>query len=320
LHTGDWHPGVIAAAAELAGSGLPALPAIAPSGSSRPLLAWLADRFGSGQIPVCLGAADSVLGVFGLGARQPGQIGYVAGTSSVILGVTDRLVLDPAHRYFVTPMAREGQWGLEMDLLATGDAVSWLSSVVRGGGITSRGREADLVAEATGIDPRNAPIVLPYLSPGEQGALWDERLAGTVVGLHLGHGPAHLARGLLNGIILESGRCLEVLDGVGGFGRELRVGGTSASHPVFLADLASATGRDVTVPSGADAAYSAIGAAQFAALSLDGVEPASAGSTRVYPSRDQAQEAIWHKLWLDFERARLTITAFYHDDDQPGSR
>jgi sugar (pentulose or hexulose) kinase len=178
----------------------------------------------------------------------------------------------------------------------------------------------NLVAEATGIDPRDAPIVLPYLSPGEQGALWDERLAGTVIGLQLGHGRAHLARGLLNGIILESRRCLEVLDDVGGFGRELLAGGTSASHPVFLADLASATGRDVTVPSGAEAAYSAIGAAQFAALSLDDALPASAGSTRVYPSRDQAQEAIWHKLWLDFDRARLAITAFYHGDDQPGCR
>jgi sugar (pentulose or hexulose) kinase len=280
------------------------------------LLAGVADSLGCGQIPVCLGAADSVLGVFGLGARQPGQLGYVAGTSNVILGVTDRLVLDRAHRYLVTPMAQPGRWGLEMDLLATGDAVSWL------GGLTGAG--LGLVAEAAGIDPRDAPIVLPYLSPGEQGALWDERLSGTVVGLTLRHGPAHLARGLLTGIVLESRRCLLVLDEVGGFGRELRAGGTSASEPVFLADLAGATGRQVIVPSGSDAAYSALGAAQFAALSVDGAEPSSAaqeepalaGQERVYPVPDQGQEAIWQKLWVDFDRARLAITGFYHGDDQ----
>jgi xylulokinase len=316
LHTGGWNQDIIAAAAGIAGlagiagQDLPELPSVLPSGSSRPLLAGIAGQFGCGQIPVCLGAADSVLGAFGLGVREPGQIGYVAGTSNVILGVSGRLVLDPEHRFLVTPMTEPDQWGLEMDLLATGDCFSWLA------GLTGRpGREEDLVATAALINPRDAPVALPYLSPGEQGALWDERLHGTFAGLTLGHGAPHLARGLLNGIILESRRCLRVLEETGGFGRELRLGGASASHPAFATDLADATGYLVTMPSGPDASSSAVGAARLAALSVNGAEPARTGgdpirTRRTRPDTDRA--ALWDELWLSYERARTAITSYYH--------
>ena len=50
-------------------------------------------------LAVCLGAADSVLGTLGLGARSPGQIAYVAGTSTVILGVARQPLLDPQRRF-----------------------------------------------------------------------------------------------------------------------------------------------------------------------------------------------------------------------------
>jgi len=73
--------------------------------------------------------------------------------------------------------------------------------------------------------------VLPYLSPGEQGALWDPLLHGTFVGLDLGHERRHLARGLVNGILLESRRCLAVLDETGNFGHDLEVAGSSATDP-----------------------------------------------------------------------------------------
>lgn len=54
---------------------------------------------------MCLGAADSVLGAYGLGVSADGEVAYVAGTSSVILGISSKLVFDKAHRYLITPMA-----------------------------------------------------------------------------------------------------------------------------------------------------------------------------------------------------------------------
>jgi xylulokinase len=320
LGTGAWDGEVIAAAAALAGPAVPALPSlppVLPSTTCRPLRGETAQRLGCDRIPVCLGAADSVLGAFGLGVRHRGQVAYIAGTSNVIMGVTDRLLLDQDHRFLVTPLAEPGRWGLEMDLLATGGAISWLAGL-----FGTEIDEAALVALAAGVDPRDAPLVLPYLSPGEQGALWDPLLRGTFIGLELSHGRRHLARGLVNGIVLESRRCLTVLDETRQLGRELRVAGSSAADPAFRTDLADATRRRVDMPSGHDADCSARGAALLAALAIDGVRPAPAAAAAgpdpgpapqaAEPDPDRA--AMWDELWASYEQARRAVAQHYHAD------
>ena len=279
-----------------------------PSTASRPLRPELAGRLGCGPIPVGLGAADSVLGALGLGVRDPGQVAYMAGTSNVIMGVSGELVLDPWHRFLVTPLAEPGRWGLEMDLLATGSAVTWLAGLL-GGELDAAG----LVALAAGLDPALAPVVLPYLSPGEQGALWDPRLHGAVVGLHLGHGRQHLARGLVNGIVLESRRCLAVLDETGGFGRTLAVAGGSAADQRFRADLADASRRLVSMPPDDATDYSARGAALLAARASDGQWPPDAfPSSGAVAEPDESRARVWDELWATFESARQAVSRHDH--------
>ncbi len=195
---------------------------------------------------------------------------------------------------------------LEMDLMATGSAISWLAGLF-GTGID----EAALVALASGVDPRDAPLVLPYLSPGEQGALWDPLLRGAFVGLELGHGRHHLARGLVNSIVLESRRCLTALGETGQFGREIKVAGGSAADPGFRADLADAARRRVAMPGGHHADCSARGAALLAALAVDGVRPGPEPASPVAePDPDRA--AIWDELWAPYEQARSAIAQHYH--------
>jgi sugar (pentulose or hexulose) kinase len=313
LETGRWNEAVRAAAADAAegaagAAGLPALPPMLPSTASRPLRPELAGRLGCGPIPVGLGAADSVLGALGLGVRDPGQVAYVAGTSNVIMGVSGELVLDPWHRFLATPLAEPGRWGLEMDLLATGSAVTWLAGLLGG-----ERDAAGLVALAAGLDPALAPVVLPYLSPGEQGALWDPRLHGAVVGLHLGHGRQHLARGLVNGIVLESRRCLAVLDETGGFGRTLAVAGGSAADQRFRADLADASRRRVSMPRDDATDYSARGAALLAARASDGQWPPDAfPSSGAVAEPDESRARVWDELWATFESARQAVSRHDH--------
>jgi sugar (pentulose or hexulose) kinase len=294
--------GSTAAGSTAAGPG-PRLPAVWPSATSRPLRAQAAARLGCAPIPVVLGAADSVLGALGLGVRDPGQVAYIAGTSNVILGVTDRLILDPSHRFLVTPLAEPGRWGVEMDLLATGSAITWLAGLL-GGNLTAAG----LVELAARTDPAHAPVLLPYLSPGEQGALWNPLLSGAVVGLDLSHGPQHLARALVNGIVLESRRCLAVLDEIGGFGRAVEVAGGSAADPSFRADLADATRRVVSMPRDDDTDHSARGAALIAALATDGGWPDGAfPAAGVAAEPDDARAKLWDDLWAAHESARLRL-------------
>jgi len=322
LEAGRWDAAVLAlgAALGLAGAGLavpdlgggrPGLPAVLPSTTYRLLRPGAAARLGCAPVPVVLGAADSVLGALGLGVRAPGQVAYLAGTSTVILGVTDRVVLDPAHRFLVTPLAEPGWWGVEMDLLATGSAIAWLAALL-GDGLTAAG----LVELAAGVDPSRAPVLLPYLSPGEQGALWDPLLRGAVAGLDLGHGREHLARSLVNGIVLESRRCLAVLDEIGGFERAVEVAGGGAADQSFRDDLADATRRAVSGPRDGDAHCSARGAALIAALAVEGDWPDGAfpaGDAAAEP--DEARARRWDELWAAHESARSRL---HPPTGQPG--
>ncbi len=289
---------------------LAGLPEVRPSVSWLPLRAEVAGQLGCGRIPVVLGAADSVLGALGLGVRAPGQIAYIAGTSTVILGISDRLVFDPSHRFLVTPLAEGGRWGVEMDLLATGSAIEWLAGVL-GLGVP------DLVELAAEADPFGSPVLLPYLSPGEQGALWDPSLHGAIVGLNPGHGREHLARALVNGIVLESRRCLAVLDETLGSGHAVWMAGGSAGGASFRRDLADASRRAVSMPGDDDfSAYSARGAALIAALAVDGGWPdgafpaggaASAAAADRAAEPDEARARRWDELWVAHEAARLAF-------------
>lgn len=274
LTTGAWDPHLIRLATDVSGT-QPTLPDVM---SSRYLgrLTEAAARALELPIgtPVCLGAADSVLGAFGMGVTQPGDIAYVGGTSTIVLGITSQLTMDDRHRFLVTPLADTGRWGLEMDLLATGAAIRWLASIL---GLPSEAEVLRLAAQST-AEP---PDFLPYLAPGEQGALWDPDLSGVILGLHLGHSKADICRALINGIICESRRCMATLADHGFIEEAVTVSGGSASDPWFAQQLSNATGRPVRLPTANETDSSALGAALLGATAIgrDALMPRPAEST-----------------------------------------
>ena len=132
------------------------------------------------------------------------------------------------------------------------------------------------------------PIALPFVGVGEQGALWDNDVRGTLVGLDLSHGPGDVARAVLDGIILESHRCLARLHDLGLPAGEVRVAWRGAD-PWFCRRLADATGRPVLVGDPAETS-SAAGAARLAAIAAGAeLPPAGSGDDRYEP--DPAQTA-----------------------------
>lgn len=300
LRAGSWDPEILAAA------GAPRVPDIAGSDHAAPLGEECAARWGcAAGIPVVLGGADSVLGAYGLDIRRPGTIAYIAGTSSVILGWSDTAQIDPDGRYLVTPMV-DGGFGLEMDLMTTGSAVAWLAALF---GMPGGAAELAELAQEGALE--RAPIVLPYLAPGEQGALWDPHLVGAVDGLTLHTTRADLARGLLAGIVAESRRCAAALhEAAGGHRGAIAVSGSGATSAVFRRDLADATGREVHYdPEEHD--HSAVGAAVYAGRSALGwQEETDMAADRVeitVPDPDGG--AAWTQRYAQHERLRLAQNA-----------
>ena len=198
---------------------------------------------------------------------------YVWGTSTVILGAGTELTLDPDRRCLVTPLAVEG-WGVEMDLVSTGAAVA-----LAGAPAGLRPRRPG----GRGGRRRDAPATAACPSPCRSSAWASRARSGTttcaarLVGLDLSHGPADVARAVLDGIILESRRCLSRLHDLGLPAGEVRVAWRGAD-PWFCRRLADATGRAVLVGDPAETS-SAAGAARLAAIAA-GVEPAARGFRR----------------------------------------
>lgn len=265
--------------------GVSALPEVAPSDTVGYLADSWRERWDIDELPVVLGAADSVFGALGVGAVNHGDVGVIAGTSAIVLGISDQPTRDPALRYLVTPLGGPG-WGLEMDLLAMGSA---FSSVARLFGVSG---PAALLEAAAHVAVEDAPLFLPYLAPGEQGALWDPTLTGTLKGLTLATEVGHIARGLLTGIVVELRRCIDVLAATTGTAGPILMGGGSAVSPLMWQDLADATGREVRAdPNVSD--HSALGAAVFAAQTLGRPITRTRQTTVVPPRLDR------HNWWTD---------------------
>jgi sugar (pentulose or hexulose) kinase len=241
-------------------------------------------------LPVCLGAADSIAGAHALGANAPGDCAYLWGTSGVIIGVSGHRRADEAHRYLISPLATGECWALEMDLLSAGSAFTWIAELLGAGG-----DEGAVLTLAEMSHPgSNGVSFLPYLGSGEQGALWDPELRGTISGLTLGHARQDVARALAEGVVLESRRCLRVLDEAGVRPREIRASGGAFTSAFFTSLLADATGRTVVRPT-QEGSVSALGAALLAAIASgrDPISPVSEGDrTEADPGEGPRWEAL----------------------------
>jgi xylulokinase len=275
----------------LAGGAAQKLPPVEATSFARGLRDEAAAALGlPPEIPVYLGAADSVCGALGAGASESGDRVSLWGTSTAIMGMSASLAFDAAHRYLVTPLALGDGWGLEMDLVSTGSAITWLATMLGG--------TEDELFELAASSPlgANGTSFLPYLGFGEQGALWDPSLRGEIGHLSLAHTRADVARALLEGIAFEVRRCVHVLDEVGVPGGPVTVAGGASGSEMFADMLAGAIGSTVNRIDHSRW-VSARGAAIVAAVNTGAVEldtlPAPASST-FGPRLEDA--AMWDEL------------------------
>jgi xylulokinase len=267
------------------------VPEVVPSTHAEPLLAERAQAWGCRPgIPVLVGAADSVLGSYGLGVHEPGPVAAVLGTSAVLIAEAATPEPDPGGLAIVTPTATGG-FAREIDLLTLGSAIDWLGRLF---GLDAR-RLLDLAGTATLPD---APLVLPFLAPGEQGVRWDPGLFGSVDGLSLRTGRAELALGLVAGLVQELAAGIALLSPQGG---PVLAGGSVAGSAVFRQLLADASGREVHFdPECSDS--STVGAARFAAAHAFAMDAGVPASTVVTSPRADSDE-VWRERAARHEAA-----------------
>jgi sugar (pentulose or hexulose) kinase len=291
LSTGTYSTAITGTADGLNGRALPLLSPVTDSTTTFNMSDERARELGLPKgLPVAVGAADAMAAILGLGVTTSGDVIYLAGTSTVIVGISDHRHYDPAHRFLVTPLALEG-FGHEMDLLATGSAVAWLADLM------GLGSPDELVSMARAIpaDSADVPTMLGYLAPGEQGALWDPSLTGVIEGMTLHTSATHMGRALLTSITNESARCLAVWDETTSTHGTIHVAGQGIDQAA-LQELADATGRPTHRCGHAQSPHSAVGAALVLAAAL-GVNPLPTHHVAQWETMPRPEKAtMWQQL------------------------
>lgn len=260
LRTLDWD----ADALELAGIGRDLLPQIVAPTTAYDLTPELRERWGlDAATRVVVGAGDGPLGNLGTGAITPGTVGLSLGTSGAVRMAVTGPTADPAGRLFC--------YALTEDLWVTGGPVS-------NGGIAfdwaARTFAADVLA---GNDPgqaleiaATAPVgcdglvMVPYLLP-ERAPLWDPGLPGAYLGMRYGHRRQHFLRAAVEGVCLQVGSIVDVLESVQPV-TTIRATGGPFRAQLWRSVMAAVLDRPFFVAS--DAGGTALGAAALGAYAV----------------------------------------------------
>jgi gluconokinase len=232
--------------------------------------------------PFNVGASDGVLANLGLGAIGEDGLVCSVGTSLALRAGRREPFTDAAARPFCYVLDRDrfivggasNSGGLILDWL--GRVAVNAESTLREAGI---GR---LLAEAAGVETGTL-VCLPYVA-GERAPLWDASVRAAFVGIDAAHGPAHLVRAAVEGILLNA-RWMRDATLRAATPRTVTVNGRLFEH-AWVRQLAADTfGLPVVHPETLDA--SLVGAARLARVAtLD------AGWSEVVKSDDERGELV----------------------------
>jgi xylulokinase len=262
----------------LAGAPVERLPPIERSISARAAVATpFTESLGLAVgTPVVLGAGDRACEALGVGARpdapmvswgttanvsipHPGPIGALPRFAQVSRGALDGFVV-------------------EAGLSAAGSALDWLAS------LTGRAHD-QLLVDAAAVAPGAAGVLaLPWLA-GARAPWWHSETHAAFLGITDGHGPAELARAIIEGVALDVARCIELIAPDSG---EIELAGGGSRSDLWRQTLAGVTGLPLVRRAIDDAG--SVGARLLLADALG--EPLSVEDVNPVVARETADPAL----------------------------
>lgn len=145
-------------------------------------------------LPVLTGTGDYPCALLGSGVTEPGQVSDITGTSFLLTTLTREPLCHPeVMNLAMTP----AHWGAFAVIDAAGDAIRWAARALDRGQRDYAAMSAEAATVPAGAD---GLIFLPYLT-GERLGRGEASRAG-FLGLTAAHGPAHLHRAVMEGVVL----------------------------------------------------------------------------------------------------------------------
>lgn len=229
------------------------------------LLPTIADRLGLPRgIPVFPGTLDSVAETYCAGAVREGDCIIRLGTGGGVQILRPGPAGHPKLISYPFPVAP--LWLSQAGTNACGASIDWVGRALGGGSSAS---PEELSRLAATVPPGSDGVLFhPYLL-GERCPHWDAALRGSFVGLSLGHGLAHLARAVLEGVAYSLKDASSIFQEGEGWPRPRMMtvvgGGTRSATLVRI--LCDVFGQPMRINPDADSAY---GAALLALQSVAG--------------------------------------------------
>lgn len=217
------------------------LPRILPSTHvAGTVTAEAARRFGLPPgCAVIVGTGDEHGASFAAGALRPGVVVDVTGTAEPVTAAADAPVIDASRLVETHGHAVPGGFLVENPGFVSGGSTLWLATNVLGIA------QAEVFGVAAGAPAGAAGVrFLPTLS-GSTSPRWNDRMLGSFAGLSMNHDRSHLARAVLEGCAFALRDIVDVLDGLGLAGPEVRVVGGGARSPLWMQIKADVLGRPV---------------------------------------------------------------------------
>lgn len=224
-------------------------------------------------VPIVIGAADGPLGNLGTGAIVSGVAGLSLGTSGAVRLAVPEPTYDPKGRLFCYALTPE-LWMLGGPSSNGGSAFDWAARTFAPDVVAEDPGQALEIA-ATAPAGAGGLVMVPYLM-AERAPLWDPDIPGAFLGVRQKHRRQHFLRAALEGVCLQLGTIVNILDEVDHV-ESVRATGGPFRAQLWRNVMAAVIGRPFYVAS--DAGGTALGAAGLAAYALGLADSVGAGLT-----------------------------------------
>ncbi len=240
--SGTWSDDILAAAALDEGILPEIVPATTVAGG---LLPEIASRTGlKAGTPVVVGGGDGPLAAVGAGVVDEGSGAYTyLGSSSWVSFASSQPLYDQHMRTMTFNHVVPESFVPTATMQAGGASLEWIADVLEPDG--GPDRFVRLVAAADDVAAASEGLFyLPHLL-GERSPHWNARARGAFVGLAKHHGPAHLARAVLEGVAFNLAVCVDAFRESGATIDRVHAIGGGAASDVWLQMLADVWGCEV---------------------------------------------------------------------------
>lgn len=261
----DWSD-VMLAACQLTRAHMPAL--YEGSAITGTLLPGVAQSWGMSEVAVVAGGGDNAAGAVGVGMMNAGQAMLSLGTSGVYFAVSDGFLSKPESAVHSFCHALPDRWHLMSVMLSAASCLDWAAK------LTGLASVPALIDAAQQANEQAEPVwFLPYLS-GERTPHNNPQAKGVFFGLTHQHGPAELARAVLEGVGFALADGMDVVHACGVTPASITLIGGGARSEYWRQMLSDISGLQLDYRTGGDVGP-ALGAARLAQIAMNPQQPLS---------------------------------------------